>query len=74
MSKRKVKQVDLVLLFELFSIRKHKTEQYNQSDISLTSIVIAQYMVENYGFCTLLLTSGTFGRPLDDFRRVFRHC
>ena len=27
-----------------------------------------------YGFCTLLLMSGTFRRPAGDFRRVFRHC
>ena len=51
-SKRKIKQeVDLVLLFELFSTGKRKTEQSN-----LTSIVIgqkstnqiAQYMVESW--------------------------
>ena len=84
MSKRKInKKLDLVLLFELFKIGKHKTEQCNQIDISLTSIVIgqkstnqiAQYLVESrHGFCTLLSTLGTFGRPLGDFRRVFRDC
>ena len=44
--------MDLILLFELFSIKKHK--QSNQIDIYLTSILIgqkstnqiAQYMVE----------------------------
>ena len=81
MSERKIKQeVDLVLFFQLFLIRKHKN---NQIDICLTSIVIgqistnhiAQYMVENWhSFGVLLLTSGTFGRPAGDFRRVFRHC
>ena len=48
--------------------------QSKQIDIYLTSIVIgqkstnqiAQYMVESlYGFCTLLLTSGTFGEYSD---------
>ena len=48
--------------------------QSQQIDIYLTSIVIgqkstnqiAQYMVESlYGFCTLLLTSGTFGEYSD---------
>ena len=75
--------MDLVLLFELFKIGKRKTEQCNQIDISLTSIVIgqkstnqiAQYLVESrHGFLTLLLMSGTFRRPLGDFRRVFGHC
>ena len=72
--KKKVKQVDLVLLFELFSIEKRKTEQCNQIDVSLTSTVIGrkstnqivQYMVENSVFAW-----GTFGRPLGDFQRVF---
>ena len=72
-----------MLLFELFKIGKRKTEQCNQIDISLTSIVIgqkstnqiAQYLVESrHGFLTLLLMSGTLRRPLGDFRRVFRHC
>ena len=32
-------------------------------------------MVESWnGFHLLLSTSGTFGRPLGDFHRVFRHC
>ena len=75
--------MDLVLLFELFKIGKRKTEQCNQINISLTSIVIgqkltnqiAQYLVESRPGClTLLLMSGTFRRPLGDFRRVFRHC
>ena len=48
--------------------------QSKQIDIYLTSIVIgqkstnqiAQYIVESlYGFCTLLLTSGTFGEYSD---------
>ena len=71
MSKRKIKQeVDLVLLFELFSIVK----QRNQIDKYFTSIVIgqkstnqiAQYMVESWrGFRTLLSTLGTFGEYSD---------
>ena len=58
MSKRKIKQeVDLELLFELFS------KQKNQIDIYLTSIIIgqkstnqiAQYMVESWrSFFSLL--------------------
>ena len=69
-SKRKIKQeVDLVLLFELLSIRKYKTE--NQINIYLMSIVIgqkstnqiAQYMAESWrGFLTPSSTSGTFKR------------
>ena len=75
--------MDLVLLFELFKIGKRKTEQCNQIDISLTSIVIgqkstnqiAQYRVESrQGFLTLLLLSGRCRRPLGECRRVFRHC
>ena len=71
MSKRKIKQeVDLVLLFELFSIVK----QSNQIDKYFTSIVIgqkstnqiAQYMVESWrGFRTLSSTSGTFSEYSD---------
>ena len=62
MSKRKIEQeVDLVLLFEQFSIRN--VQQSNQIDIYLTSIVTgqkstnqtAQYVVESCcGFRTLL--------------------
>ena len=36
---------------------------------------IAQYIVESWcGFHMLLLMSRTFGRPLSDFRRAFKHC
>ena len=36
---------------------------------------IAQYIVESwYGFHMLLLMSRTFGRPLSDFWRAFKHC
>ena len=82
MSKTNIKQeLDLVRLFELISMESVK--QSNQIDIYLTSIVIGQKstnqivqcMVESWrGFRTLLSTSGTFGRPSGDFRRVFRHC
>jgi len=35
---------------------------------------MAQYMVKSWrGFLTLLSTSGTFGRPSDDFGQVLRH-
>ena len=80
MSKRNIKQeMDLVLLFELFSIGKRKTWAIK---LILSLVIgqkstnqIAQYIVESWrGFCTLLWTSGTFGRPSDDFWRVFRHC
>ena len=82
MSKRKIKQeVDLVLLFELILIRKRKTEQSNwyifneYRNWSKSTNQIAQCMVESWrGFRTLLSTSGTFGRPSCDFRRVFGHC
>ena len=56
-------------------------KQSNQIDIYLTSIVIgqkstnqiAQYVVDSWrSFCTLLLTSGTSERPVDDFWRVCR--
>ena len=40
--KENKQEVDLVLLFELFKIGKRKTEQCNQINISLTSIVIGQ--------------------------------
>ena len=55
--------------------------QSNQIEIYLTNIVIgqkstnqiAQYMVKSWhSFRTLLLTSGTSGRPLGDFQRVCR--
>ena len=82
MSKTKIKQeLDLVRLYELISMESVK--QSNQIDIYLTSIVIGQKstnqivqcMVESWrGFRTLLSTSGAFGRPSGDFRRVFRHC
>ena len=83
MSKRKIKQeVDLVLLFELTSIGKRKTEQSNwcifneyRSIGQKSTNQIVQCMVESWrGFRTLLSMSGTFGRPSGDFRRVFRHC
>ena len=76
-SKRKIKQgVDLALLLKLFSIGKCKTEQSNWYIFYESSIVI---LVRNQpikswcGFCTLLSTLGTFGRPSGDFQRVFRH-
>ena len=82
MSKKIIKQeMDLVLLSELFSIRKYKEEESNWR--ILTSSMtgqkstnqIAQYMVEGWcGFCMLLSTLGTFERLSGDFRRVFRHC
>ena len=73
MSKWKIKQeVDLVLLFEMFLIGKCKAEQANwyifnkYRNWSEINQLLAQYMVESlYGFCTLLLTSGTFGEYSD---------
>ena len=58
MSKRKVKQEVDLQCSALRLIEKRKTKQCNQTDITLTSIIIgqkstvnqvAQYMVENYG-------------------------
>ena len=55
--------------------------QSNQIEIYLTNIVIgqkstnqiAQYMVKSWhSFRTLLLTSGTSGKPLGEFQRVCR--
>ena len=69
--------MDLVLLSELFSIRKYKEEESNWN--ILTSSMtgqkstnqIAQYMVEGWcGFSMLLSTLGTFERLSGDFRRV----
>ena len=83
MSKRKIKQeVDLVLLFELISIGKRKTEQSNwcifneyRSIVQKSANQIVQCMVESWrGFRTLLSTCGKFGRPSGEFQRVFRHC
>ena len=78
MSKTIIKQeMDLVLLSELFSIRKYKEEESNWH--ILTSSMtgqkstnqIAQYMVEGWcGFSMLLSTLGTFERLSGDFRRV----
>ena len=62
-SKRKIKQGDLLLLFELSSIGKHK--QSNQIDVYLTSLLIgqkptnqiAQYLMENWHDFRMLFTS-----------------
>ena len=78
MSKRKIKQMDLVLLFELFLIRKRKTDQpncyifnkyCNWSEINQSNCTI--HGRSWHCFCMPLSTSGTFGRHAGDFRRVF---
>ena len=71
--KRKIKQeVDLALLFELFSIGKCKTEHRHWLEINQSNWTIHGESWSS--FQTLLSTSGTFRRPLGDFQRVVRHC
>ena len=78
MSKRKIKQMDLVLLFELFLIGKRKTDQpncyifnkyCNWSEINQSNCTI--HGRSWHCFCMPLSTSGTFGRRAGDFQRVF---
>ena len=78
MSKWKIKQVDLALLFELLSTGKSKTE-LNQIDMYLTSIVIgqkstsqiAQYMVESWRGFRMLFISVEAKMAVGNIRKAF---
>ena len=75
MSKRKIKQeVDLVLLFQLFSIGKHKTEQSNWcifnecrswSEINQSNCTIPGRKLARFSHAVI---------DVGNIRRVFRHC
>ena len=74
-SKRRIKkELDLVLLFELFSIGKKKTEQSNCIWLEINQSNCTIHGKNWHDFHLLLSMSGTFGRPWGDFQRVFRHC